>query len=29
VQRVNPQAGKPMGEAEKKVMFGQTAAVVR
>jgi GSH-dependent disulfide-bond oxidoreductase len=29
VQTVNPQAGKPMGEAEKKVMFGQTAAVVR
>jgi GSH-dependent disulfide-bond oxidoreductase len=29
VQKVNPQAGKPMGEAEKKVMFGQTAAVVR
>jgi GSH-dependent disulfide-bond oxidoreductase len=29
VQRVNPQAGKPMGENEKKVMFGQTAAVVR
>jgi GST-like protein len=29
VQQVNPQAGKPMGEAEKKVMFGQTAAVVR
>jgi GSH-dependent disulfide-bond oxidoreductase len=29
VSRVNPQAGKPMGEAEKKVMFGQTAAVVR
>jgi GST-like protein len=28
-QTVNPQAGKPMGEAEKKVMFGQTAAVVR
>jgi GST-like protein len=29
VQRVSPQAGKPMGENEKKVMFGQTAAVVR
>jgi GSH-dependent disulfide-bond oxidoreductase len=29
VQKVNPQAGKPMGENEKKVMFGQTAAVVR
>jgi GSH-dependent disulfide-bond oxidoreductase len=29
VQKVNQQAGKPMGEAEKKVMFGQTAAVVR
>ena len=29
VQSVNPQAGKPMGENEKKVMFGQTAAVVR
>ena len=29
VQKVNPQAGKPMGESEKKVMFGQTAAVVR
>jgi GSH-dependent disulfide-bond oxidoreductase len=29
VHRVNPQAGKPMGENEKKVMFGQTAAVVR
>ena len=29
VQKVNPQAGKPMGEDEKKVMFGQTAAVVR
>ena len=29
VQQVNPQASKPMGEAEKKVMFGQTAAVVR
>jgi GST-like protein len=29
VQTVNPQAGKPMGEEAKKVMFGQTAAVVR
>src|ERR671932_1576416 len=29
VQKVNPQAGKPMGEEEKKIMFGQTAAVVR
>jgi GSH-dependent disulfide-bond oxidoreductase len=29
VQKVNPQAGQPMGEEEKKVMFGQTAAVVR
>jgi GST-like protein len=29
VQQINPQAGKSMGEAEKKVMFGQTAAVVR
>jgi GST-like protein len=29
VQKVNPQAGKPMAEEEKKVMFGQTAAVVR
>jgi GSH-dependent disulfide-bond oxidoreductase len=29
VQKINPQAGKPMGEGEKKVMFGQTAAVVR
>jgi GST-like protein len=29
VQKVNPNAGKPMGENEKKVMFGQTAAVVR
>jgi GST-like protein len=29
VQKVNPQAGKPMGDNEKKVMFGQTAAVVR
>jgi GST-like protein len=29
VQDVNPQAGKPMSDAEKKVLFGQTAAVVR
>ncbi|HEX2726027.1 MAG TPA: glutathione binding-like protein [Beijerinckiaceae bacterium] len=29
VQKINPQAGKPMGDNEKKVMFGQTAAVVR
>jgi hypothetical protein len=28
VQSVNPQAGKPMGEEEKKLLFGQTAAVV-
>ena len=28
VQEVNPQAGKPMSDAEKKVLFGQTAAVV-
>ena len=28
VQRVNPQAGTPMSEEAKKVMFGQTAAVV-
>lgn len=28
VQSVNPQAGKPMGEDEKKLLFGQTAAVV-
>lgn len=28
VQTVNPQAGKPMGEEEKKLLFGQTAAVV-
>ncbi len=29
VQKVNPQAGAPMSEDAKKVMFGQTAAVVR
>jgi GSH-dependent disulfide-bond oxidoreductase len=29
VQKVNPQAGQPMGDNEKKVMFGQTASVVR
>jgi GSH-dependent disulfide-bond oxidoreductase len=29
VQRVNPQAGVPMSDEAKKVMFGQTAAVVR
>jgi GST-like protein len=29
VSRVNPQAGTPMSEDAKKVMFGQTAAVVR
>jgi GSH-dependent disulfide-bond oxidoreductase len=29
VKEVNPQAGQPMGEAEKKLLFGQTAAVVR
>jgi GST-like protein len=29
VQEVNPQAGKPMSDAEKKILFGQTAAVVR
>ncbi len=29
VKEVNPQAGKPMGEDEKKLLFGQTAAVVR
>ena len=28
VQTVNPQAGKPMAEEEKKLLFGQTAAVV-
>jgi GSH-dependent disulfide-bond oxidoreductase len=29
VAKVNPQAGKPMSDAEKKILFGQTAAVVR
>jgi GST-like protein len=29
VGEVNPQAGKPMSEDEKKILFGQTAAVVR
>ena len=29
VQKVNPQAGVPMTDEAKKVMFGQTAAVVR
>ena len=29
VQEINPQAGKPMSEEEKKILFGQTAAVVR
>jgi GSH-dependent disulfide-bond oxidoreductase len=29
VARVNPQAGTPMSDEAKKVMFGQTAAVVR
>lgn len=29
VQEVNPHAGKPMSDAEKKILFGQTAAVVR
>jgi GST-like protein len=29
VQNVNPQAGVPMSDEAKKVMFGQTAAVVR
>jgi GST-like protein len=28
VAKVNPQAGKPMSDAEKKILFGQTAAVV-
>jgi len=28
VQKVNPEAGKPLGEEEKKLLFGQTAAVV-
>ncbi|QIG49719.1 thiol:disulfide oxidoreductase [Nordella sp. HKS 07] len=29
VKTVNPTAGKPMTEEEKKILFGQTAAVVR
>jgi GST-like protein len=29
VQRVNPQAGVPISDEARKVMFGQTAAVVR
>jgi GST-like protein len=29
VQEVNPASGRPMSEAEKKILFGQTAAVVR
>ena len=29
VQEVNPNAGRPMSDAEKKILFGQTAAVVR
>jgi GST-like protein len=29
VKDVNPGAGRPMSDAEKKVLFGQTAAVVR
>src|SRR6187200_981145 len=29
VQKVNPKAGTPMTDDEKKVMFGQTASVVR
>jgi GST-like protein len=29
VNEVNPSAGRPMSEAEKKILFGQTAAVVR
>jgi GST-like protein len=29
VNEVNPAAGRPMSEAEKKILFGQTAAVVR
>ena len=29
VQEVNRDAGKPMSDAEKKILFGQTAAVVR
>src|SRR5262245_9085177 len=29
VKEVNPDSGKPMSDAEKKILFGQTAAVVR
>jgi GST-like protein len=29
VKEVNPDSGRPMSEAEKKILFGQTAAVVR
>ncbi|WP_119393058.1 glutathione binding-like protein [Taklimakanibacter lacteus] len=29
VQKINPQSGRPMTDEEKKVLFGQTAAVVR
>src|SRR5262245_25838718 len=29
VNEVNPGAGRPMSDAEKKILFGQTAAVVR
>jgi GST-like protein len=29
VKEVNPDAGKPMSDKEKKILFGQTAAVVR
>ena len=28
-QEVNPNSGRPMTDAEKKILFGQTAAVVR
>jgi len=29
VEKVNPQSGRPMSDEEKKILFGQTAAVVR
>jgi len=29
MQEVNPDSGRPMSDAEKKILFGQTAAVVR
>jgi GST-like protein len=29
VQEVNPQAGQPLSEAERKLLFGQTAATVK